>query len=81
MCIYVCVCVCIYICFFRFFSLIGYNKILSRVPCAIQQVLVGYPSIQSSVCMVIQTPGLSLPDFPFGNHKLVFYICESVSVL
>ena len=28
--------------FFRFFSLIGHYKILSIVPCAIQQVLVGY---------------------------------------
>ena len=28
--------------FFRFFSFIGYYKILSRVPCAIQQVLLGY---------------------------------------
>ena len=32
----------IYIFLFRFFSLIGYYKILSIVPCAIQQVLVGY---------------------------------------
>ena len=32
----------IYISFFRFFSLIGYYKILSIVPCAIQQVLVVY---------------------------------------
>ena len=32
----------VYIFFLRFFSFIGYYKILSRVPCAIQQVLVGY---------------------------------------
>ena len=32
----------IYIFSFRFFSLIGYYKILSVVPCAIQWVLVGY---------------------------------------
>ena len=32
----------IYIFFFRFFSLIGYYKILSIVPCAIQWVLAGY---------------------------------------
>ena len=32
----------IYICSFRFFSLIGYYKILSRVPCALQQDLVVY---------------------------------------
>ena len=28
--------------FFRLFSHIGYYRILSRVPCAVQQVLVGY---------------------------------------
>ena len=29
-----------------------------------------------------QTTNLSLPQpFPFGNHKFVFYVCESVSVL
>ena len=32
----------IYIFLFRFFSLIGYYKILSIVPCAIQYILVGY---------------------------------------
>lgn len=30
----------IFIFFFRFFLIIGYYKILSRFPCAIQQVLV-----------------------------------------
>ena len=43
----VCVCVCVYIYryiynFFRFFSHIGYYKILSIVPCAIQYILVVY---------------------------------------
>ena len=31
-----------YLFFFRFFSHIGYYKVLSRVPCAIQQVLADY---------------------------------------
>ena len=31
-----------YIFFFRFFSIIGYYKILNIVPCAIQWALVGY---------------------------------------
>ena len=31
-----------YIFFFRFFSIIGYYKILNIVPCAVCQVLVGY---------------------------------------
>ena len=41
-------CVYIYPFFFRFFPHIGYYKILSRVPCAIQQVMVIY-FIYSSV--------------------------------
>ena len=32
----------IYPFFFRFFSHIGYYRILSKIPCAIQQVLLGY---------------------------------------
>ena len=38
--------------FFRFFSIIGYYKINSIVPCALQQVLVVY-FIYSSVYMLI----------------------------
>ena len=41
-CIYIYVHVCVHIFFFRLFSIIGYYKILSVVPCAIQKVLVGY---------------------------------------
>ena len=33
--LYICVCVYIYIFFFRFFSIIGYYKILNLAPCAI----------------------------------------------
>lgn len=32
----------LYIFFFRFFSFIGYYKILNIVPCAVEKVLVGY---------------------------------------
>ena len=39
--IYICIYVLI---FFRFFSHIGCHKILSRIPCTIQEVLVGYLS-------------------------------------
>ena len=38
--------------------------------------------IYSSVCVCYtQVPNLSLhtPHFHFGNHALVFYVCESVS--
>ena len=36
-----------------------------------------------AVCICLsQPPNLSLPPpFPFGNHKFVFEVCESVSVL
>ena len=27
-----------------------------------------------------QSPTLSFPTFPLGNHKFVFYICDSVTV-
>ena len=42
--IYLCVYIYIYIFFFRFFSIIGYYKILNIVPCATQEVLVVYLS-------------------------------------
>ena len=28
-----------------------------------------------------QSPSLSLPSLPSGNHKFAFYICNSVSTL
>ena len=64
--------------FFRLFSLIGYYKILSIVgPCWLS-ILYIVVNICSS-----QTPNLSFspPPFPFGNHKFVFYVCGSISVL
>ena len=73
----------IYIClfFFKFFSHIGYYKILSIAPCAIQQVLVVYLYIVVCICYS-QIPNLSLPPpFPLGNRKFVFYVYDSVSVL
>ena len=68
--------------FFRFFSLIGYYKILSIVPCAIQWVLVVY-LFYIQYCVSINPKFLIYPSppSPFGNHKFVFYACESISVL
>ena len=40
--IYVCVCVCVCVLFFRLFYHIGHHRVLSRVPCAIQEVLISY---------------------------------------
>ena len=38
----VCVCVCLYPLFFGFLSHLGHHRALSRVSCAIQQVLISY---------------------------------------
>ena len=67
--------------FFRFFSISSY-KILSRVACAVTDALVGHLfSIQWCVSanpkLLIYLPPLST----FGNHKFVFFICVSISVL
>ena len=81
-CVCVCVCVCvyiyIYISFFRFFSHIGYYKILSILPCAIQQVFIGF-LFYIQQCMTINPnlliyPSPSLSPFPFGSHQFVFYV-------
>ena len=66
--------------FFRFFSHIGYYRILSRVPCGLWQVLVGYLfHIQQCVS---QVPNLSLPHiFPlvtiglFSKSVNLFLFC------
>ena len=66
--------------FFRYFSHIGYHRIVSRFSCAIQYVLVGYLS-----CVYVNPKLLNLsllPNVPsFGNHKFVFDNCTSVSVV
>ena len=71
----------IYPFFFGFPSHLGHHRALSRVPCAIQQVLIGYT--QSCICVNPNVPNLSLlnTSFPPSNQKSVFYICDSISVL
>ena len=73
--------ICVYIFFFRFFSIIGYYKILNIVPCAMQQDLVIYLfHIQQFVS--VNPKLLIYPSLlNFGNHTFVFYVCGSVSVL
>ena len=65
----------IYLLFFRFLSHIGYYKVLSRVPCAIQQVLISY-LFYIQWC-VHGNPHLPIyPScflFPACNHTFVFY--------
>ena len=83
--IYACVCVCIYIyiyILFQIFTIIGYYKILNIVPCAMQKVLVVYLFyIQQCVYVNPKHPFYPSPSFPFGNHKFVFYVCESIVFL
>ena len=59
---------------------IGYYRILSRGPCAIKEVLVDY-LFYIYQCVFVNPKLLvypSTPCFPFGNHKFVFEVCESV---
>ena len=55
------------------------DSILSR--CAIQSVLTSH-LFYITVCICqSQSPDLSHPPLPRGNHKFLFYICDSISVL
>ena len=62
--------------FSRFFSHLGYYRILSIFPCAIQQVLISY-LFHIQQCVHVN-PNLliypSPPHFPFGNHKFDFFV-------
>ena len=68
---------------FRFFYHIDYPMILGRVPHAIQQVPIGQSFHIPQCAYTSPKP----PDYPspspisFGNHKFVFKVCESISVL
>ena len=54
----------------------------SRVPCAVQQVFVGYP-FQIQEYLYVNPKLLIYPSspFPLGNHKFVFCVWGSVSIL
>ena len=56
-----------YMLFYRVFSIIGYYKVLSIVPCATQYVLVVY-----FISINCKLPIYSSPS-PFDNHKFVFF--------
>ena len=69
--------------FLRFFSHIGHYRVLSRVPCAIHTVgsLFVIYFMYSSMYMSIPISQFIFPHpLPPGNHKFVFYICNSISV-
>ena len=59
-------------------------------PCWLSILYIVYLYIYMCVCVCVYiyiyiyiNPKLLIysPPFPFGNHKFVFYICESISVL
>ena len=71
----------IYPLFFRFYSHIGHYRVLSRVPCAVQQILISYLFyIQQCVYVSPNLPIYPSPLFPPGKHKFIFCICDSLSV-
>ena len=69
---------------FQIVSMIDYYKILKTVPCTIQQILFVYLFfiqqyfVSFNPTLLIYPPPLS---FPFGNHRFVFCVCESISIL
>ena len=72
----------IYLFVFRLLSLIGCYKILNIILHAIQQVLVGYLFYRQQCVSVNRKFLIYSPDlFPSGEHKFVFYVCKSTSVL
>ena len=72
----------IYPLFFGFLSHLGHHRALSRVPCAIQQVLISYLFIHSGVYMSVPiSQFIPPPPSPLGIHTFVLYICVSISVL
>ena len=72
----------IYPLLFRFPSHLGLYRVLSRVPVLHSRSLLVTYFIHSSVYVSIPiSQFIPLPPFPSGNHKFVFYICDSISVL
>ena len=75
-------CTCTYALFFRFFSHTHHCRVLGRVPCAIQQILIVYLFyIQQHVYVNPNLPLYPSSFYLHHNHKFVFYICDSISVL
>ena len=70
--------ICIHICpIFGFPSHLVHQRALSRVPGAIQKVL-----IVSIVCTCqLQSPNPTKPLFPLGVHVFVLCVCVSISAL
>ena len=58
----------------------GHRRALTRVPCAIPQVLTGYLFyMQQCKYVTLNLPTHPTSSFCLGVHKLVLYICVSIS--
>ena len=68
---------CIYPIFFGCPSHSDHHKALSRVPCAIQYVLLSFLFYTYSIVYICQSqsPNSSYPPFPLGIHTFVLYVC------
>ena len=66
----------IYLLFFRFYSHIGHYRVLSRVACAIQQVLISY-LFYIQQCVFVNP---NLPIYPISSSPLVTISLFSTSV-
>ena len=64
---------------------IGHYRVSSRIPCAIQKVIhfiYGTHFIYSSVDMSVPISHcIPAPPFLSDNHKIVSYVCDSISIL
>ena len=81
-----CVCVYIHIYFFRFFSVIGYDKILNIFPCAIQEVPVVYLSYSKIERRVVQRFPVSLlprdvHSLPHFQHPFPFIYSTTIQTI
>ena len=70
----------IHIFFFRFFSHISYPRILSRLLCALQQVLVDDLSFISSVCIYVHPKLLVYPSHHVSPLVTINLFSISVSL-
>ena len=60
------------------FPYIGHCRIVSRVPCSIQQILISYLYYMEYCVYVNPSPYLLPPPpspIPSGKHEFVFYSC------
>ena len=76
-------CIYIYPLSFGLPSHLGYHRALSRVPCAIEQILVSYllyiwQCIYAKPYLPIHP---NLFPFPLGVHRFVLYVCVSIPIL